>query len=131
MRAFLRYDLGKVDADIVRADPKRSRVVSQMQDLGSVEKSLARHAAAQDAKPADLLASFKDHRLQTLRHGGPRRSVAAAASANDCEIIIETRSRSAHSGSMRQAAPADKAGCGGGGAAFYTGSATFHFPGHV
>src|SRR5688572_4723028 len=83
------HDFLKVESNFARLNAPSLRVTAEMQDLSGIEQSLAGHAAAQNAKPADFLAAFDDHRFQTRACGSPRGRVAGAAAADHSDVKIK------------------------------------------
>ena len=62
-RVFSRHDPREIEVDLRNADAPGPRVSREMDDIRRVEQRLGRHAAAQDAKPADLFTAFDDGRF--------------------------------------------------------------------
>jgi len=65
------------------------RVPGQVRDLGRVKERLRRHATAQDAESADLLATFNHDGPQSGRSSSPGRGITAAATADHRDIVIK------------------------------------------
>ena len=84
-----RHDVREMEPDVFRADAPGLRVSRQVNDIGRVEQRLGGHAAAQDAKAADLLAAFDDDRFQAGAGRGAGRRVTAAAATNDGNVELE------------------------------------------
>ena len=60
-----------------------------MHHLGGVEKRLGRHAAPQNAKPADLLATLDHDRPQACGRSRAGGCVSAAPASDHGEVTIE------------------------------------------
>ena len=58
-----------------------------VQHLGAVEQRLRRHAAAQNAEPAERLGAVDDRDRLSAGGGDSRRIEAGATSADDNEIV--------------------------------------------
>ena len=89
-RIFPRHHLFEIKADFSSADAPRFRMFGQMLHFRCVKQGFGRHAAAQDAKSADLLAAFDDDRFQPCARCRPRRRIAAAAAADDGHVEIKS-----------------------------------------
>ena len=88
-RVFSRHDPREIEVDLRNADAPGPRVSREVNHIRRVEERLGRHAAAQDAQPADLFAAFDDGRFQTGAGRRARRRVTAAAAAEDGDLEIE------------------------------------------
>lgn len=104
-----RHDLREVEADMPGADAPRRGVAGQVQNFRGVEQRFGRHAAAQDAEPANLLSAFDQRRPEPRARGGPPRGIPRAAGAYDGKIIFVLRANRVHAGRMCSAQAAGKA----------------------
>jgi len=68
-------------------------MTGQVHDLRCVQKRLRWHASAQDAQPANLLATLNNNRVETFRRSGSRRCIPTTPAPYDCEIEIKLVSR--------------------------------------
>ena len=84
---FAREDFRTDRADVLGAEPEFARPPQGHEAVGRLDEGLARHAAAQNAQAADLLAALDERGLQAEAGGGARRGVARAATADDDEIV--------------------------------------------
>ena len=85
-----RHDLLEIETDFPGANAPRPGVAGQMHHFRRVKQRLGGHAAAQNAQPADLVATFDDDGFQTRARRRPCRRVAAAAAAEDRHVIIKS-----------------------------------------
>ncbi len=106
-RIFSRHHLFKIKADFSDADAPRFGMTGKMHHFGGVKQRFGRHATAQDAQPADFLATFDNDRFQTRAGRRSRRCVAATAAANNGHIKIVSATL-LHAASMSQNIGADK-----------------------
>ena len=89
-RIFPRHDFGEVKGNFSGAHAPRCRVFGEMFHFRRVEQRLRRHAAAQDAQPADFRAAFDDDGFQARAGRRSRRRVTAAAAADDRHVKIKS-----------------------------------------
>ena len=68
-------------------EAKGAALLREVEDLGHVEERLGRHAAAQDAEPAELGRAVHDGGLETEADGDARSVEASATTADDEEIV--------------------------------------------
>ena len=88
-RIFPRHDFFEIEADFSGADAPRFGVAGEVHDFGGVKQRLRRHAAAQDAQPADFFAAFDDDGFQSRARRRPRRRVTGAAAAENGHVEIK------------------------------------------
>ena len=81
-----RADRAGIRAEEFRAQAKLPGVPNRFGAVGAFEQRFARHAAAQDAEPADFRAALHDGYAQAESGGGGGGGVARAAAADDEEI---------------------------------------------
>jgi hypothetical protein len=60
-----------------------------MQHMSRVQKSLARHASAQNAQATYFLAALNDNHAQLRINRRPGRRVSGAAAADHCDIVVK------------------------------------------
>ena len=106
---FASHDAGEIETGGLNLQSPGIGKTGEMQDFGGVEQGLARHAAAQDAQPANLVAAFDDNCFQPRTCCRPGRRVTGAAAAYDCHIEIEFRSLAIHTRRMKQPKMGNKA----------------------
>ena len=99
-RVFSRHDFGKIETEFVVVNAPNFSLTRQVHDFGSVEQSFGRHAAAQNAKPADVLPAFNHDGFDPGRTGRASRGVTGAAAADNSELEIEMAPCLAHVLSM-------------------------------
>ena len=73
--------------------------------FGGVEQRFGGHAAAQDAKAADLFAAFDHDGLQFRGSRGPGRGVTGAAAAEDANVVVERMRALCHAKELQAKAP--------------------------
>ena len=107
-RVFPPHDLATVETHIRCVNAPGSGVAGQVQDFGSVQQCLRRHATAQDTEAADLLTTFDDDGFEAVGRGGSRRCVTGAATADNGEVEIKCGRFTLHCGRMSEQAQAGK-----------------------
>ena len=95
-RVFARHHPREVERDLC-LDPPRRRVLRQVHNFGGIEQSFGRHAAAQNAKPADFLPAFNHHCAQASAGRTAGRRVTGASAADNRDFIVKRIVRTFHS----------------------------------
>src|SRR5947208_2147090 len=92
-----RHDLAEVKTDLARVNSPNAGASRQVQDITGIEQCLCGHATAQDAKSADIIATFNHCRTQPRVRSGPCCRIAATATPDDGDIEIEMAPALTHS----------------------------------
>jgi len=84
-----RHHLLKIETDLSGANAPGPGMAGQVHHFSGVKQRLRGHAAAQDAQPADLVATFDDDGFQTRGGGGSGRRVTTTATTQDRYVKIK------------------------------------------
>ena len=92
-----RHHGAPVEGHVAGFHPPEAAILGQVPHLRGIEQGLRRHAAAQDAEPANVLAAFNDDGSKTGAGPGSRCRVTGTAPADDGQVVVPLRLPAAHS----------------------------------
>ena len=95
--AFAGDDLGGVVAEIGDAEAEFAGLSEGAEAVGGFDERLARHAAPEDAKAANLFPAIEHDGLESQRSGGACGGVARAAPADHGKVVVAHASYLTHS----------------------------------
>ena len=104
-KVLARHHFGEVEAHFAGLDAKNLRVPGEVMNFGSVKQRFGGHAAAQDAKAADLLASLDDHGFQFRRSSRAGRGVTATAATEDANVVVKRMRALSHAKDLQAKPP--------------------------